>query len=1000
MQHFKVAFVNFFINYVGKVLPFKKIFGFFHNSIEFNVEISYNIYRHLLNIKYDVYKQSIRILKGNFLVMFLFNNTELSFKDRMKDLLYHLTVDEKIHMMTTHHYPVERLNIGEWYVGSEVARGFVGRNDSMKSTVFPQPIGMASTFDDEIMERVGKVASDEARAYYNRDKTSYLCLWGPTVDMERHPLWGRSEEAYGEDPCLTGKMSTAYTKGLIGNDKTYYKTLPTLKHFCANNNEKHRGSSNSSIPIPLLHEYYYKAFESSIRFGGAKSVMTAYNEINHCPATMNKEIKILLKDKWGLKYVVTDGGDFVQNVIDHSVCKSHAEALAYCVESGVDCFTDIDEVVHNAVYQALNRRLITIDDIDNAIYNALLCRMKLGHFDNACPYDSITTDVIDNQEARALNLQVAKEGVTLLKNNGILPLDKSKSVAVIGFLANTMLKDWYTGISTYSVTSLDALKKEFSNVAFNNGFDIIAIKCSNGKYLSVGDDGKVSATADTITTAEQFEFHDWSEGWLNLYSVKLGKYLHLNDDTTITALTDEVYGWFTRETFNFKSIFNTNEISIEEYLFHKKLFIADDGSLKCSQSNEFLTDTTERFVVEIVSKGVERVSKLVKNYDYSIVFAGNDPEQYARECFDRNTLELPSHQSELIKSSYESNVNTIMVLVSSYPYAVNWEDDNLPAIVYTSHAGAELGNAICTTLIGENNPAGRTPMTWYKSLNDIPNIMEYDITKGLTYMYYKGEPLYPFGYGLSYSTFEYSNMECNYESNSFKVSMDITNTSNIDGDEVIQLYYKVINSIVQRPIKKLFDFKRVHIKAGETIHFEKEYFMLDPKDSTYFEFYDVTRLIMAVEDADYNIMIGSSSNSIKSSFTIHINGDKVLHRNVVRNVDAINYNYAYGTDIYYSSDIGKHYVYCKSWSGAIIFKDCLLSNASRIQIIATSVLKDSKVIVKSKGKELCTIDVLASDGFYDFKEFNGTFTESLNAIQDLELYLSEGIGILSIRVFN
>lgn len=421
--------------------------------------------------------------------MFSFNNTELSFKDRMKDLLYHLTVDEKIHMMTTHHYPVERLNIGEWYVGTEIARGFVGRDDTMKSTVFPQPIGMASTFDDEIMERVGMIASDEARAYYNRDKKSYLCIWGPTVDMERHPLWGRTEEAYGEDPCLAGKMSTAYTKGLIGNDKSYYKTLPTLKHFCANNNEKNRGSSNSSIPVSLLHEYYYKAFEGSIRFGGAKCIMTAYNEINHCPATMNKEIKTLLKDKWGLNYVVTDGGDFVQNVIDHKLCQSHAEALAYCVKSGVDCFTDVDQVVHNAVYQALNKRLITIDDIDNAIYNALLCRMKLGHFDDKCPYDTITTDIVDSPEARELNQQVAKEGVTLLKNDGILPLDKSKSVAVIGFLANTMLKDWYTGITTYSVTSLDAIRKEFSNVAFDNGFDIIAIKCNNGKYLSVNDDG-------------------------------------------------------------------------------------------------------------------------------------------------------------------------------------------------------------------------------------------------------------------------------------------------------------------------------------------------------------------------------------------------------------------------------------------------------------------------------------------------------------------------------
>lgn len=933
--------------------------------------------------------------------MFAFNNTQLSFKDRMKDLLCHLTVDEKIHMMTTHHYPVERLNIGEWYVGTEIARGFVGRDDSMKSTVFPQPIGMASTFDDKIMESVGRVASDEARAFYNRDKKSYLCIWGPTVDMERHPLWGRTEEAYGEDPCLTGKMTTAYTNGLIGSDKNYYKTLPTLKHFCANNNEKHRGSSNSRIPISLLHEYYYKAFEIPIRFGGAKAIMTAYNEINQCPATMNKDVQTFLKDMWGLEYVVTDGGDFVQNVTSHNVCSSHAEAVAYCIKSGIDCFTDIDEVVHNAVYQALNRRLITIDDIDKAIYNALLCRMKLGHFDNDCPYNSITTDIIDSPEARELNQKVAKEGVTLFKNDGILPLDTSKSVAVIGFLANTMLKDWYTGISTYSVTSLDAIKKSFSKVAFDNGFNIIAIKCNNGKYLSVSDDGTVSATADTITSAEQFELHDWGENWINLYSVKLNKYLHLNDDSSITALTDEVYGWYTKETFNFKSIFNTSEISIEEYLFHKKIYVAEDSTLKCSHEKNLVATDSQKFTVEVVSKGVDRVSKLVKDYDYSIVFTGNDPEQYARECWDRNTLELPEQQSKIVKSSYENNSNTIMVLVSSYPYAINWENDNLSGIIYTSHAGAELGNAICMTLTGENNPAGRTPMTWYKSLYDIPNIMEYDIQKGgLTYMYYQGEPLYPFGYGLSYSTFEYSNMECTSQGNGFKISMDITNTSSVDGDEVIQLYYKVINSIVDRPIKKLFDFKRVHIKSGETVHFEKEYFMLDPKDSTHFEFYDVTRRIMVVEDADYNIMIGSSSDSIKSSFSIHINGDKVPHRNVMRKVKAIDCNSTYGTEISYSKDVGKHYIYCNSWSGSVVFKDCLLNDASYIQVTATSVLKDEKIVVKSGDTELCTIDVTASDGYYDFKEFNGYFKEKLNGIQDLQLYFGEGVGILSIRVFN
>lgn len=932
--------------------------------------------------------------------MLPFNDTSLSYNERMKDLLYRLTIDEKIHMMTTHHFPVERLNIGEWYVGTEIARGFVGRTEDMKSTVFPQPIGMASMFDTEIMERIGKVASDEARAFYNEKKTSYLAIWGPTVDMERHPLWGRTEEAYGEDPCLTGQMTTAYTKGLIGNDKKYFKTLPTLKHFCANNNEYHRGSSNSSIPKRLLHEYYYKAFEPAIRFGGAKSIMTAYNEINHCPATMNTDVKHILKDKWNLKYVVTDGADFSQNVTYHKFCETYAEAVAYSLKAGVDCFTDNDDLVHKSVYLALNERLITVEDIDRAIYNALICRMKLGHFDNECPYNNLNRSNVDTQEARELNLEASNKGMTLLKNDGILPLDTSKSVAVIGFLADTMLLDWYTGISSYRVTSLDALKKEFNNITFDNGFDIIVIKCPNGKYLSANDDGTLTATAETITIAEQFELHDWGENWNNLYSVKLGKYVCISDDNSVTVKSTDVYGWFTKETLNFKEVFNSKEVIIEEYLNHRKLFISNDTTLKVIEYPQNRIDDNQKFVIETISKGSDRVAELVKNYDYSIVFCGNDPEQVARECWDRHTLELPPQQSELIKASYESNQNTILVVVSSYPYAINWENDNLSAILYTSHAGAELGNAVSQTLVGKNNPAGRTPMTWYKSLSDIPDIMEYDIENGgLTYMYYQGKALYPFGYGLSYSKFEYSNMECVNIPYGFKISLNVTNNSNRDGDEVVQFYYNVVNSKISRPIKKLFDFKRIHIKSGETVTIEKEYNILDPKDNCYFEFYDLSRDIMAIEDADYNIMIGSSSENIKSTFLVHLDGEKVLTRNAMHPLRAINYDVTHGTDIRYAKRIDRYYMYATNWTGSLLFKDCYLANAKTIVISASSILGIGKISVKCDGEEIAKIEITPFNSFGEFAEFSATFENPITGSHDIELCFKEGVSILSVKFF-
>lgn len=228
------------------------------------------------------------------------------FTERAEKLVSEMTEDEKLGLLSTHHNAIERLGLGEFFIGTEVARGYVGREKERISTVFPQPVGLASTFDRELLERLGEIAGREARAYYNRDKRGGLCLWGPTVDMVRDPRWGRTEEAYGEDVMLAGTLSASYTKGMAGEQDGYCMTVPTLKHFCANNNEEDRGSCNAQIPLNLKYEYYYAAFELPIRFGGARSLMAAYNEINGLPAIMNPELNSLLKKEWGLWFVVSD----------------------------------------------------------------------------------------------------------------------------------------------------------------------------------------------------------------------------------------------------------------------------------------------------------------------------------------------------------------------------------------------------------------------------------------------------------------------------------------------------------------------------------------------------------------------------------------------------------------------------------------------------------------------------------------------------------------------
>ena len=444
-----------------------------------------------------------------------FRNPKLPLKERVRDLLSRLTVEEKIGLLSTHQLPVERLGIGEWYVGQEVARGYVSRDPEEPSTVFPQPIGLASTFDPNLMEQLGEIAGEEARFYHRKDPKGHLMLWGPTVDPERDPRWGRTEEGYGEDPFLIGEMTTAYTQGMAGNDPVYRRTIPTLKHFCANNNEKDRILCSSNVTPRTLHEYYYRAFESSIVRGGTGSMMTAYNELSGVPACMNPDLQPLVKDKWGLEFIVTDGADFSQNVLAHRSHATHAEALAACLKNGNDVMTDADDMVAAAARDALDRGLLTEADIDRAVGNSLSGRFRLGEFDgDSCPYNTEPAET-DTLLHRAVNRVAAMEQMCLLHNNGILPLHlrPGAKVAVIGPLGSENYRDWYTGISSYAISVADGLRRQLGeeNVLFDDGYDVTALQSvQTGKYFSVAEDGTLHAAADTVGEREKFLLHDLS----------------------------------------------------------------------------------------------------------------------------------------------------------------------------------------------------------------------------------------------------------------------------------------------------------------------------------------------------------------------------------------------------------------------------------------------------------------------------------------------------------
>ncbi len=855
-----------------------------------------------------------------------FLDTTLTYEQRVADLLSRLTLDEKIKMLSTHHYAVERLGLKSWYIGTECARGYVTHDSDKPSTVFPQPIGMSSTFDPEIMEKVGEIAGNEFRAYYNKNGGGGLMVWGPTVDMERDPRWGRTEEAYGEDPFLTGQMSIGYTKGLRGNDKVM-KTLPTLKHFCADNNEKNRGSCSANLDPRTKHEYYYAAFKPSIVKGGAYSMMAAYNELSGVPAILNPELDTIIKDEWGLGFVVSDGGDFSQTVCAHEYCRSHAESLALTLKAGCDTMTDNAELVHKSAYEALKLGYMTEADIDKAVGNSLDGRFRLGEFDGGTIYDDITTDIVNCDEYKKVNLQVAKEGVTLLKNEGLLPLKKGKTVALIGSLADKNLRDWYTGYSTYLVSVKKALEKKLGkkNVIFDNGYDRIAIKSvKTGKYLTVDKNDNLVFSASKVGKNETFEYHDWDFDVVNLFSCAKNKFIRLQGKAELGE--EDVFSWFTWETLHIRDY---NGKTLVENRMHKDVAVDDNGMLTVVEKGR--PDDSRLFEIEILSKGTDRIAELSKQCDYAVVCVGNHPLQVARECYDRPDITLPRDQTALVKTAFENNKNTLELIISSYPYAINWEKENLNAIVYTSHAGPELGNAVVSVLYGEYNPAGRTPMTWYKSVLDLPDIFDYDIiSNDMTYQYFKGDVCYPFGYGLSYSDFDYKDCEITQDKDNVYVKLYVTNTSDIDGDEVVQVYYTLTSPRVKRPIKKLCGFKRVNIKAFET----KE--VLIAVEKSELEFYDVTREKFTLESGEYVFMIGASSEDIRITENVIIKGEKIPPRNLRELTKAINYDFTQGTKMLWSKLEEKHFMTMNGWNGYLMFKDCKLDKASSIQVRASA----------------------------------------------------------------
>lgn len=925
-----------------------------------------------------------------------FQDNTLPFEERAKDLLSRLTREEKVGMITSQLDDIPRLGIKKTHIGTEIARGVVNRDQKRETTILPQPWGMAAMFDDALMEQLGDMAGDETRITHDmKERPSSLELFGPTIDMERDPRWGRNEEAYGEDPCLTGKMSAAYCRGLTGKDEKYLKTAPLLKHFYANNYENERQTTNANITPRLKHEYYLKAFEPAVREGRAPGLMTAYNCINGVEGVNNPDVSEICKKEWGMTFAVSDGGDFGQNVAAHRTYENHAQSMGDILGVGADMMLDSRSMVDPAVREALEKGYLTEENLDKAVYSTLLLRFKLGDFDEDHPYAHIDPAKLASPAHKALAVKAAEESVILLENRGMLPLtdDGKCTVAVVGPLANENYTCWYCGYAPNQTPVVKGFREKLGEdrVLFDEGFDRVRIRSEKtGKYLRIAENGAVYADADE-NTADLFERADWDFGAWTLRSVRTGKYLTEDknffdetpqDENAVTidpgmnCTADVVFGWFVKELLYAKE---EDGVLYLDTWQHRAVAVNDENKLVAKAGSGDCP--CKQFTLEVVSSGAERVAELAQRADHVIVCAGNQPLINAREEYDRPDIRLPKAQTALLNAAAAANESTLLYLVTGYPFAINKEKDTAKAVLCSTHLGPCLGHVAAATVFGENNPAGRTPTTWYRSVRDLPALDDYDIAKNhVTYLYFRGKPLYAFGYGLSYTTFAYSNLTVKQENGEVIATVNVQNTGALDGDEVVQLYMSLPGSLRVRPIHALKAFKRVHIQAGETVTVTLNFKIDD------LAVWCNGRKIYTVESGVYKMEIGAASDDIRLIADVEIAGEAFPGRPGFFKQEAIDADDYSGVTFLTDKRDGETYVEAKDFRSFLVYKNMDLTGCNAFECAMSAPSGDVEILLADNK----TGKVLGKAG--------GTGTGSLTKFTSFTCDVAAEAGLTELRI--
>lgn len=820
-----------------------------------------------------------------------------SIDDRVNDLVSRMTLEEKASQLMYESPAIERLGIPEYNWWNECLHG-VGR--AGLATVFPQAIGMAAAFDFDLMHRTAVAISDEARAKHHdailRGKRGIyqgLTFWTPNINIFRDPRWGRGMETYGEDPYLTGKLGVAFIKGLQGDHPQYLKLVATAKHFIVHSGpESDRHSFDTKVSDYDFYNTYLPHFKMAIDEANVQSFMCAYNRYDGKACCGDGYLlNNLLRDRLGFDgYVVSDCWALVDFYNGHFVSEGPVDAAALALKSGTDLNCGS---VFPSLPEAFEKGLITEEDINIAVKRLFKARFMLGMFDpdEMNPYAQIPYSVVDSEKHKQLALELARKSMVLLKNeNQLLPLGKDlKTIAVIGpnAIDEEVLLANYNGHPSKSITPLEGIIKKVgdnTNVLYARGCDV-----APGLPFLTPVPGNVMFTDETLQQKGfKAEFFDTISFDVQPVASRIDETIDFNwwEGAPVNELPDDQFGvrwtgFIVPETsgdfylggdgMQGFTIYLNDELIVQHFSRDMNLKKYKKVNLKAGIPYKVKIEyvNTERTAIMrfIWAPPVTNLEKeaiaIAQKSDVVLMFMGLSPRLEGEEMpvsvegfhgGDRQMLDLPASQVNLIKKIRKLNKPIVLVLLNGSAVSIPWEKENIPAILEAWYPGQAAGTAIADILFGDFNPSGRLPVTFYKSVNDLPPFDAYDM-KGRTYRYFEGEPLFEFGYGLSYTTFHYTEIQSNSTEITFnkpaKVSVEVSNTGLVQGEEVVQLYIQYPKSNLTRPIKDLKGIERIDLHAGESkfVTFELDYKLLSY----------LTPEGEETEPGTYTILIGSSS---------------------------------------------------------------------------------------------------------------------------------------------